>query len=890
MRRAPLDESTTGLLGTKIVPPAIPRGFLRRARLEAQLDTAASGPVTLICAGPGWGKTLMVAAWARSRVAGPATPAIRVSWLALDADDNEPRTFWSGVVASLRASGAVPMANPLATLEFGAGVTANGMQRLRQGIANLPGRNVLVLDDLHVVDNPEILQALALLLRHELPLRLVLISRTDPVLPLHRLRVAGALHDIRARHLAFDHHEAAQFLRGSGENLPDSDIARLVDRTEGWPVGLRLAAMFLSRQDSPGQAEEFAGDDGAVAEYLLGEVIASQPEHMRDFLLHTSIPDRICADLADVLVEGRQGQRHLEELERADTFITSLGPHRLWYRYHPLLREALAHQLRLEQPERYRSLHRLTAVWFAANGEAVQGLRHAAEALDWRLLGDLFVTTAGPGILSAERQAINEVLARIPESELTGTAALQACAAARLEYAGRLAEIAPVLARARRMLEGARTPESAATSVTVTLWEAAVGRTTGDMPALLRACESTLSELSETDSSFPAAEKLRAIAANNHGVGLLWTGRYRAAYAELSEATDRAREAGLEVTRLNSLGHLAMAAVTLGLMDEAEAWSSQGLAVAEERGWTSLSQAAASYLALGLVELTRGHPITADQLLQRASAASQEPLARVAILIAQALADISSGRPQGAVRSVQMAREMIRPLHAPDFITGWLALAEAEAALAVGEPGSVDALLKHIPEGRWMARGGVRAAHAMLDLRRDADADRVLRWLEPDHDDPVGAVELWLTRAIVADHLREDRRAGQAIGRAVQIAAPARICRPFIAFDAARVRRLLGRLSCPDPSETAFVREIGALTATNGHSAVEPARLSEPLTERELTVLHLLPSMQSNDEIAEEMFVSVNTVKVHLKTLYRKLDVPNRRSAVRRSRALGLIP
>src|SRR5664279_3213266 len=308
-----------GLLGTKVVPPAIPRGYLRRRRLEKLLDDGVSGPLTLVSAGPGWGKTLVVASWIREQLfaqqqAGrepPAAPSRRagqfasVAWLTLDIDDNELRIFWTGVLTALRQAGALPPDSELATLALAPGVTAKGLQRLRDGLAGLRPGTVLVLDDLHVVRNPEVLESIAVLLRHELALRLVLISRTDPVLPLHRLRVNGGLQEIRALDLAFDEDEATGLFRMTGQQVDPEDVARLVERTEGWAAGLRLAGMFLSRHDSPGRADEFAGDDRAVAEYLLGEVFGSQPADMRTFLLRTSVTDRICGDRSRWCGAGR---------------------------------------------------------------------------------------------------------------------------------------------------------------------------------------------------------------------------------------------------------------------------------------------------------------------------------------------------------------------------------------------------------------------------------------------------------------------------------------------------------------------------------------------------------------------------------------------------------
>jgi len=943
-------HSGWGLLGTKVVPPTIPRGYVRRPRLEKLLDAGAGGPLTLVSAGPGWGKTLVAASWIHHQTGptetggadtggadtggadtggadtgGVAAQLAGIAWLALDVDDNELRIFWTGVLSALRQAGAVPPDSELASLALEPGVTARGLQRLRDGLAGLRPGTVLVLDDLQVVQNPEVLESIAVLLRHELPLRLVLISRTDPVLPLHRLRVNGGLQEIRALDLAFDEDEATELLRMTGHRVESDDVARLVERTEGWAAGLRLASMFLSRHDSPGPADEFAGDERAVAEYLLGEVFASQPTDMRAFLLRTSVTDRICADLADVLtddstdrdrVHGQghgqgpghgDGQHRLEALERANTFITSVGPHRQWYRYHPLLREALEHQLLVENPELHRTLHRRAAVWLTAHGAPVAGLRHAAAAQDWLLLGELFVTTAGPRILSAERGPINETLALIPDSELARTVALQACAAARLEYAGRYRDIAPILGRARRMLAQQTSPSAAETALT-DLWGVVVGRAAGDMSAVLDGCDSTLTALAGMESPFPAAEEYGAIAAVNRCVAQVWTGDLAGARADLHPAIARCRRVDLDAPRLNGLGYLSLATVLLGRPAEALVVAEEARTLAEVRGWTSLSQAAIGDLARALVLLIQGRPTEAEPLLVQASAATNELLVELAIRIVHSLLNGSQDRPHAAVRYARSARDLIAGRTAPDFVVEWLMLAEAKAALAAGDPKAALSALTQAGKDGWSPRWwgvqyavcSARAWLALSDLPRAERALSTTSAAAEDPTNPVAAVEVWVARAVLAERLHDEGKAVAAITRAVRIAAPEGIARPFLFFDRDRVPRVLGRVSGLDATEGGFVaqlRSAGLRPATAGSGDAATARtpaestpLVEPLTERELAVLQLLPSMQSNLEIAEEMFVSVNTVKVHLKTLYRKLDVPNRRSAVRRSRILGLLP
>jgi LuxR family maltose regulon positive regulatory protein len=420
------------------------------------------------------------------------------------------------------------------------------------------------------------------------------------------------------------------------------------------------------------------------------------------------------------------------------------------------------------------------------------------------------------------------------------------------------------------------------------------------------------------ESTFPAAEEYGAIAAVNRAVAQVWTGDLAGARADLGPAIARCLRVDLDAPRLNGLGYLGLATVLLGRPAEASVIAEEARTLAEQRGWTSLTQSAIGDLTRALVLLIRGRPTDAEPVLVQASAATNELLVQVAIRIVHSLLNDSLDRPHAAVRYARSARDMIAGRTVPDFVAEWLALAEAKAALASGDPKATLSMLsregKDGSSPRWWgvtyAVCSARAWLALSDLPRAERALATTRAAAEDPANPVAAVEVWVVTAILADRLHDDTRAVDAVTRAVRIAAPEGIVRPFVVFDRVRVPRLLGRLSGLDATESGFVAELrsapmesgtagsttaGSATAGSGLAVTpqtpeESTPLVEPLTERELAVLKLLPSMQSNLEIAEEMFVSVNTVKVHLKTLYRKLDVPNRRSAVRRSRTLGLLP
>jgi LuxR family maltose regulon positive regulatory protein len=402
-----LDEP---LLATKVMVPPTPAWLVARPRLLDLLTHGAQWLLTLVVAPAGAGKTMLLGCWVRSGQApGP------VAWVSLDRDDNDRARLWAYVLAGLRASGAVPADGLLGTLVPPRADMADGFPpALVNGLAELPGPVVLVLDDAHELTDPRILADLEFLVRHApAQLRLVLATRTDPALRLARLRLAGAVTEVRAAELAFSQAEAAELLGGLGTPLPDAEVAALWARTEGWAAGLRLAALSLQHHPDPGGfVAAFSGNDRAVADYLIGEVLDRQPADLRGFLLRTSIAERLTGGLADALTGGRDGVDQLRELERTNAFVVALDPKRIIYRYHQLFAELLRAELDHQHPDEVAELHRRAARWHAADGVAADAIRHALAAEDWDHARDLLVKRQAT--LYATPTIVWELLARLP--------------------------------------------------------------------------------------------------------------------------------------------------------------------------------------------------------------------------------------------------------------------------------------------------------------------------------------------------------------------------------------------------------------------------------------------------------------------------------------------
>ncbi|GAA4359109.1 LuxR C-terminal-related transcriptional regulator [Angustibacter luteus] len=885
----PPEAADLGLLASKLALPRVPPSFVPRPQVSALLDAGTRGPLTVVSAGAGWGKTLTTAGWAAA-----GRPVGSVAWLSLDVMDNEPRTFWSYAVAALRGAVTPPAGNPLAQLVPGLGGEVADLNRLTAGLAQLPVPVVLVLDDFQVIQNPGVLDGVTTLLRHPPPqLRLVLLTRADPVLPMHRLRVTHELVEIRPRDLAFTVSEAEALLAADGITVDVAGADLLVQRTEGWPAGLRLAALFLGRTGPQRTPADFAGDDQAVVDYLAEEVIASHPPDLQRFLLLTCISDQVSSGLAEALTEEPRSQQFLERLESTNAFVVGLGPGREWYRYHALMREMLQHRLVVDEPELVRELHRRAALWFAGNGDPLEALRHAIRAQDWPLVGNLFVNDALPLLVSVDRAALDHVIAGIPAQHLTQSSPLALCAAARLMHAGRFEAIQPYLDLAQARLEETPADSRPGTEVGLLLLSTAVARSRGDNPALVTATEEALGLLAGPAMALPAARGYRATALGNLGTGLLWSGRLDAAEQRLREGLTEADGSALEAARINMLAHLSLAEVATGRLRVAYAHATEAVEIVDARGWAPLTQAATAYLSLSLVNLRWNNLDEAQALLaqgRRAAALDRSP--RAAFGLAQARIDTALGRLAAARDQLADVREAVTGTGSPTFLLRWLALAEAELDLAAGDPTSALRRIGPAVSVDGSPGGGqVHVAQAHLALGRPDRAEQVLA---PMRDGAPGGsggseVEVWLLSALTADRLREDNRALDALRRAVEAAEPEGVRRPFVVLDPEHLPRLLTSLTRLQPRQSEFATELLADLVPHDPVAAAATELSDPLTERELSVLQFLPTMMTNTEIAAELYVSVNTVKAHLKRIYRKLDVVSRRAAVHRAHELGLL-
>ena len=883
-------EQSLSQLRLRAAPPAVPAGFVHRRRLAEQLTAGSAHPMTLISAGPGYGKTLTVASWARSGVA----PG-RVAWLTVDATDNDLQVFWTDVLGALSVSGAVPPGSPLSEVAPAAGFGAQEAGLVRAGLAGLPGVVTLVLDDFHRVGDATVLESFGQLLERQPPqLRLVLSTRVDPALRLHRMRVTGDVSDIRAADLAFIPDEATELFRANGVRLSDAQLRGLLNRTRGWAAGLRMALMCLDPTDIDASLSRFTGSNPLVAEYLVEEVVDRLPTADRQFLLSTCVTDQICGCLANELTGRRDGQRILERLTEQHALVVGLAGRNDWFTVHPLLRDMLRHRLALEQPDAVDDLLLRASRWFAAQGDPIQAIRYASRAQAWNEVGRL-TAFAMPQLLTPNAAALVAALApaaaRSRVAPTTGTLLASAIGHFhRHDYESMSRDTAD----AADLMDGVP-PEDrpAAEMVTAVL---KMVHTRVRHPARIERAAGDLLDLVDRTArrDLPTTEHYRVIATNNIGVGQLWSGRLGESDQTLHWVHARSKEMGLGLVELSTQAHLAVLDVIHGRLRAALRATVAAQDVARRKGWSSEPQALGLYAASAMTHLQSAQLDVAQEQIDAGLTVSNAG-SDVACRLLLAIAGVGVAAAGGDTDTVRLAAGRLDSIRAhagdlPPFLALWCTVARADAHLAQGEPDAAIAAIGAAPThgGYPAALARVALAKARVMLHQPEDALAVLAPLTARTGPyPGPAVEALVLTAMAADTMRRDTAAITAITGAVDIAADIGMDGPFRAAGP-RITALLSRHRHIIARHLDFTAPLIAGHDGDGRS-VRSTPPVEALTERENAVLHYLPTMFKSAEIAADLFITVNTVKSHQQSLYRKLGVNTRRDAVDRARELNLL-
>ncbi|MFJ8506514.1 LuxR C-terminal-related transcriptional regulator [Streptomyces avermitilis] len=878
------DPQGDPFLRTRFAVPTRPVTFLRRERLVRHLDHALQTPLTLVNGAAGAGKTLLVADWA-------AGQDRSVAWLTTDAAEQGCGTFWAYLLQALRASD-VPL-----PAEVGFPADANRVDHtlLARLAADLSVRAlpvVVVLDEYDRVTDPEIADQLEFVLHHAGPgMRLIFVTRTEPLLPLHRYRAAGDMTEIRDAELAFTPEEAAALLELHGLRLSVHAARGLVERTRGWAAGLRLCALAAQeRPDPETYLKEFEADRSTVADFLLAEVLKRQTPETQDLLLRVSVLERFSPELANALTDRTDAEAILAGLHRENAFVEHLG--HAWYRLHPLFREILRAHVRVRLPGLEPELHRRAAKWLRHSGSLAETLGHGAAAGDWEftagaLVDDLAIGQFFTGLRSDD---LAELFSRLgPEATSPATELVRA---ARDLSRGDLDRGLTHLRHAERSLTGERMPTDdsaglAAARLSCALLEALAARLTGS-PGRAEAAAEAAGKLQEQvpPHLLDRHPELTALLLTHLGSARLWAGRFEDACAALSTVAGCSGGASTALPREESLGHLALIDYLNGWLGRAER---KALAAMDETERFSLPRASGSgigLLVLAAVAVDRNELGQAEALLDAAAdthRAMRDPVREAGRAIATARLLLARGKPRAAIEAAEatVAADVVSP-----WAEGHTALVASAAHLAAGRPEEAAALLRAVPDDQPACAVG--AARAQLAAGRpEAAIDLLDRLHLKGRSGPAVTVRALLLRAQAADAARDSATSRRLVAQALQEARRERLRRPFLEAGP-WIRPLLGTVPLRGPAAGWLVP--GPLPHGGPRPEDQPpAPVVEELSGREREVLQRLAEMMSTEEIAADLYVSVNTVKTHLKSVYRKLAVNRRHDAVRRARELRLL-
>jgi LuxR family maltose regulon positive regulatory protein len=862
------------------------RDGLDVARLALFERLAEAGRVTQVSAPAGSGKTFLLRSWLRE--SGLAESA---AWVSAGHVARDRQRFWLSVFDALRDAAAGPV--PVRELTSAPDLDHRSIvERLLEDLGSLQSPVWLVIDDVHELRSSEALRELEWLLTLAPPqLRFVLISRHELQLGLHRLRLEGELTEIRAADLRFTSDEALELLEGVGVQLSDSALAALIERTEGWAAGLRLAALSLAGHPDPERfAAQFSGQERTVAEYLLAEVLERQPEEVRRLLLRTSVLERVTGPLADLLTEGSRGESILQELEAANAFVVSVDASRSWFRYHRLFADLLALELRRTAPEEIPALHSVAADWFAEHGYPVEAVRHAQAAKDWalaaRLLSDHWLGLFTEGQVATA----HELLTGFPADAFVAEPELAVLAASDHLVRGPLEEAERQLTLAEQRSASVPAERSGHLQLLLAWSRLSLARRRGDLPAVVEKAQHLLAP---DVAQAGLADEYRAATLINLGIAELSAFRPHEAERHLEQATALARRIDRPYLEIMSLAHRAHL-TSLRSCPQGVERSLQTIELARQHGWSEEPVVAVAYVVLGATMVWQGRLGEAEPWLEHAErtlAAEAQPAAGVELYCARGLLELVRGHDQEALEAFRAVERLAGLLVTPVALR--MQAFRLQTLVRLGDTRRVEQALAELDE-QARGTGEMCIALAVLRLAQD-DPEAATIALAPVLDGGaelmnarVWMVQAFLLEATARDALGDAGAAERALEEALDLAEPDGVLLPFLLHP---TPSLLERHCRHRTTHASLISEIVNLQGgrTPALPLGEPQPLDERLSESETRVLRYLPTNLSKREIADELYVSINTVKTHIRNLYAKLGVSRRGEAVERARALSLL-
>lgn len=902
------------ILATKFYIPPPPSKIVARSRLVQQLtEGLISGrKLTLISAPAGFGKSTLVSEWILSR-------AKKVAWLSLDENDNDPTRFLIYVISAMQTISPNLGASILDALQSPQIPPIDSiLTAFLNEISAIPDDLILVLDDYHLTDAKSVDEALTFLIEHLPPrMHVVITTREDPSLPIHRLRARNQLTEIRAADLRFTSSEAAEFLNQvMGLNLTAEEVDKLDKRTEGWIAGLQLAALSMKgQQDIHGFIQAFAGDHRYIVDYLAEEVLRRQTEDIRSFLLQTSILDRLDGSLCDAVTNQSGGRSKLEQLQRGNLFLIPLDEKRHWFRYHHLFADVLRMHLLAEQPDQVHALHHRASEWFEQNNLTADAIHHALEAKDFDRAANLIERAVPEARRNRQEAQLLSWLKSIPDEVLQNRPVLSVHYAGTLLQIGIMDDVEKRLQQVERWLdkENQEQPiyvdeeEFQHLPALVAMYHAAVSLLNADVTNTMRYAQQVLDLASEDDNL------LRGSASSLLGLAYWSGGNLDTTYKMFSNGMAYLLKVGFIPDVIGGSVTLADIQIIQGHLREAMDIYEHGLQLATKQGAPVLRGAADMHVGMAELYRERNELHAAVQSLHKSKELGEFnglPKNPYRWRVVMARIKESQGDYDAALQLLNEAE----PLYLSDFspnvcpITAlkariWIKQGELEKALdwarerklSIEEEPSYLREFEQITFARILL-SQYQNSHAKNFLNEAIGLlDRLLKAAEAGGRNG-SVIEILILQALAYQMRENISSALSALERALKLAEPEGYVRVFV--DEGKnletlLRKAASRKIMPEYIAkllSAFEAERKGLDVETPPSAAPVSgSLIEPLSQRELDILRLFKTELSGPEIAQELVIALSTVRTHTKSIYNKLNVNSRRTAVKRAIELGLI-
>ncbi len=915
------------ILATKLyIPPPQPQLVVRPRLIEQLNKGLLSGrKLTLISASAGFGKTTLVSEWIATLTPSPLPLGerlgMRVAWLSLDEGDNDPVRFITYLIAALQMIVPNIGEDVLGVLQAPQPPPIESiLTTLLNEITTIPDNFILVLDDYHLTDSKAVDNALTFLVEHLPPqMCLVITTREDPNLPLARLRVRSQLTELRASDLRFTPSEAAEFLNQvMGLGLSSEDVAKLETRTEGWIAGLQLAVLSMQgRQDVHGFIQTFAGDHRYVVDYLVEEVLKRQPESTRNFLLQTSILDRLNGPLCDAVTSQLESKARLESLQRGNLFLIPLDDKREWYRYHHLFADVLRMHLMTEQPDNVPTLHKRASKWYEQNNLTADAIRHALYAGDFERAAELIERSLPFMRQSRQEYTFLGWLKALPDELFQYHPVLN------VHYAGTLlqcGQVEGVESRLRDVERWLATPEDIRERPvyvneedfqrlpsSVAMYHAAIALAQGDVVNAMSHAHKVL-EHARADDDFP-----RGAASSLLGLASWASGDLEAAYEMFAKGMAHLQKVGFISDVVGGSVTLADIRITQGCLREAMSIYQRGLQLATKQGTPVFRGAADMHVGMSGLYFERNELNTSEQhLLKSKELGELNGLPKNPYRWRVAMAQIleAQGDLEGALDLLDEAKN----LYVGDFSPNVRPTSALKARVWIKQGGLDKALdwarerklsieeepsylrefelitLARILLSRYQSDHSISLLHDVMGL-----LEHLLKAAE--EGGRIGSViEILILQALAHQMQGDDSSALTSLERALKLAEPEGYMRIFLAEGSSMaelIREVDSRGILPNYTHKLLsgfeVEDQGTDVETPPSADPVSSSLIEALSQRELDILRLFKTELSGPEIAQELVIALSTVRTHTKSIYNKLNVNSRRGAVKRAIELGLI-